>query len=106
MTWCEAARHDIYETIVDWAAHPPALGTEHKVIADIVDGKVFLEHPAFSTACRVTRAEAEACSTTLPIKLALMLYWDGFNVIASLERNAHRPYPSAVHYAPPTRRLL
>lgn len=83
---CPAANRDAHETIVEWRTKRPE--TMVKIISDIVDAKVFLQHAVFGEAFRVTRAEAEAIAAAGGhIQWAIMLYGDAFCVAASLRSN-------------------
>ena len=85
-----AARAEVFSTVMEWAVHPPSQDESRRVIADITDGSVFLDHPVLGTKCRVPREQAEKCSDTLPIRIAILLYWDGFTVCARALRPTRR----------------
>lgn len=77
---CPAARAQMYQTITAWATKRPDGSKERRIVCDITDGSVFLNHPILGEKCRVTAEEAKACSETLPLNIALLIYWDGFTV--------------------------
>eukprot|EP00965_Chrysotila_dentata_P013121 432885-Pleurochrysis_carterae.AAC.1 len=62
------ARDAVYETLVTWTARPPTPSSPVRVIADVTDGRVFLDHPVFGLRARVSQEEAEKASATSPIK--------------------------------------
>lgn len=88
-----AARVDVEETIVQWSVKAPERGTCQRIITDITDGNVFLNHPVLGDRCCVSVKEARACSASLPLKIAIMLYWDGFTVRAA-PPSPPRPHPA------------
>ena len=114
---CPAARAQMFATITEWATKHPTGTSERRIVCDITDGSVFLNHPILGDQLRVTAEEAEACSEALPLNIAIMVYWDGFTVsfirlcpqrelcVALRARNARVPYATRAYRTPRTVRV-
>lgn len=77
------ARQQIYDTLVTWNTKPeliPGSKSAVRVVADVIHGRVFLEHEWLGLAARVTREEAEAASADAPLKIAIIVWGDAFKV--------------------------
>eukprot|EP00965_Chrysotila_dentata_P240870 6203957-Pleurochrysis_carterae.AAC.1 len=80
LEYSSVAREQIYETLVSWTAKPKPTSEPFRVVADITDGRIFLEHPVFGLQARMTEEEAKEASSTSPLKIGIMLYADAFTV--------------------------
>ena len=67
------AREQIFETLVSWRVKPDMKGKYCKVIADMTDGRVFLDHPVLGLQARVSMEEARRASPTAPLQIAILL---------------------------------
>lgn len=68
-----------HSTIVDWRAKPPSKAV--KIITDVIEAKVFLQHKVFGEYLRVTRREAqEIAAKGGHIQWGIILYGDAFVV--------------------------
>eukprot|EP00965_Chrysotila_dentata_P025978 861726-Pleurochrysis_carterae.AAC.1 len=92
------ARAQIYETVVSWSAAPSPSPQSTQIVADITDGRVFLEHPVFGLRARVTEQEARDASESAPLRIAIMLYSDAFTPVNALHGQAHSHSILAVMY--------
>ena len=95
-------------TIKEWSAEPPARGSS-RVIADIVDGSVFYNHPKLGDAAR--RASIADGSAGIAVNLALILYYDDLTVPnglgnAALKHNYAMFYYALVNLNPAVRMSL
>lgn len=75
------ARAQFYDTIVAWRTKPPQTRDDPaRILVDITDGAVFLDHPVFGEAQRVSAEQAKQEGATAPMRFAILLYADGFTV--------------------------
>ena len=81
LKYSDEARRQTYNTIQSWRTRVPhGKNNLARIFFDITDGEVFLRHPIFGRKARVTAEEAKRTSATAPIRMALLLYLDGFTV--------------------------
>lgn len=95
-------------TMKEWSAEPPTRGSS-RVIADIVDGSVFYNHPKLGDGAR--RARIADGSAGKAVHLALILYYDDLTVPnglgnAALKHNYAMFYYALVNLSPAVRMSL
>ena len=95
-------------TIKEWSAEPPTRGSS-RVLADIVDGSVFYNHPKLGDDAR--RARIADGSAGTGVHLALILYYDDLTVPnglgnAALKHNYAMFYYALINLSPAVRMSL
>lgn len=86
LNYSPKACRQVNDTIAEWRAERPS--QKVKIIADVVDAKVFLEHEVFGEKLRVPLKEAEAIAKAGGhIQWAIILYGDAFVVLRTRALN-------------------
>jgi len=98
----------VQQTIQEWSAAPPSRGAS-RVIADIVDGSVFYNHPMLGDDAR--RARIADGTAGAEVHLAFILYYDDLTVPnglgnAALKHNYGMFYYALVNLQPSVRMSL
>ena len=73
------AREQIYETLISWRVKPEMKGKFAKIITDMTNGRVFLDHPVLGLQARVSEEEARRASPTAPLQMAILVWGDAFD---------------------------
>ena len=81
ITHSRVARQQVYETLISWRVPNQHTRDDPKrLIVDIPDGDVFRDHPIFGDATRVSELEAQRTRSSAPMRIAILLWADGFTV--------------------------
>jgi hypothetical protein len=97
----------VQKTMEEWSGAPPERGAE-RIIADIVDGQVFINHPELGDEARKARLASGGDSA---VRLAFILYYDDLTVtnalgVAALTHNYAMFYYALVNLDPGVRMSL
>ena len=90
MAYDPVARGQVYDTLTTWRTKPMHSRLDPaRIIFDITDAAVFLDHEVFGEAARVSLEEAFRTARTAALRFAIVLYADAFCV-----RRGPRPLSS------------